>query len=192
LTNPYLGIDRQTPLPSPDQVRAWWDEYAMLPNIKDHSEKVCQVALLIAGWLIEAGVGLRLEAVEAGALCHDIAKTQCLGTRRRHSDEGAEIVGQKGYPELAYLVRNHVWVPPEHPLDETMVVTYADKRVNHDRVVSLKERFEYILGNYGAKYPEHIPHMEKGRDQTLAVEKKIFKTIGNGHTPAEINRIFNN
>ena len=186
----YLGITPGAPLPSPAQVRKWWDEFGMLPNIRAHSEVVCKVALLLTDWLMEAGSALRRDAVEVGALCHDIAKTQCLGTLRRHSDEGADIIEQKGYPQLAYLVRHHVWIPPEHPLDETMVVTYADKRVKHDKVVGVMERFDYILGNYGRKYPEHIPHMEKGREQTLAVEKKLFNRIGNGHTPEQINLIF--
>lgn len=186
----YLGITPRTPLPSPEQARKWWDDYAMLPNIRAHSEVVCQVALLLTDWLSQSGLSLRKQAVEVGALCHDIAKTQCLGTTRRHSDEGADILEQKGYPEIAYIVRQHVYLPPEHPLDETMVVNYADKRVKHDKVVSVPERFEYILGNYGRKYPDHIPQMMDGRRMTLAVEQKIFNRIGNGHTPEQITELF--
>ena len=190
MTDSYLRPNPGSPLPSPDMVREWWDEYGMLENIRRHSETVCRVALVLYEWLSEAGVELYRPAIEAGALVHDIAKTQCLGTRRSHAIEGGIIMQRKGFSELAYMVRNHVYLSPDHPLDETMVVTYADKRVNHDRVVSLKDRFEYILGNYGKKYPEHIPRMEQGRDQAYLIEKKIFKRVNHGRKPQDLLAVF--
>ena len=186
MSESYLRPGPGCALPSPEQIRGWWDDYGMLENIKRHSERVCQVALLLYAWLDRAGVELFRPAVEAGALAHDIAKAQCLGTRRSHAKEGGEILEQKGYPELAYLVRNHVYLSPDHPLDETMVVTYADKRVNHDTVVSLDDRFAYILGNYGQKYPEHIPYMLEGKKQAFGIERKIFKRLNNSKTPQDI------
>ncbi len=190
MTDPYLRPGAGTPLPSPEAIRGWWDEYGMLENIRRHSEVVCQVALLLHGWLAKSGLELYRPAVEAGALVHDIAKTQCLGSRRSHAVEGGLILEQKGYPELAYMVRSHVYLSPGHPLDETMLVTYADKRVNHDKVVSLKERFEYILGNYGKKYPEHVPRMIEGREQIYRIEEKIFQQMDNGRSPRDVSAAF--
>jgi uncharacterized protein len=41
----YVPITNETPLPDPGQARAWWDDYKMLDNIREHSEIVSQVAL---------------------------------------------------------------------------------------------------------------------------------------------------
>ena len=83
-------ITPATPLPSQEQILAWWDDYGMLPNIRRHSQVVCQVALLVTDWLAEGGSRLNREAVEAGALLHDIAKTPCLGTDKLHAVEGRD------------------------------------------------------------------------------------------------------
>ena len=162
IEHPAEAFEPGTPLPSADQVRAWWDDYGMLDNIRDHSEMVCKVALLVADWLLEAGIGLNRKAVETGALAHDLAKTPCLGTQRLHAQEGEEILADLGYPRLGQLVGRHVVIPAGQPLDETMVVNYADKRVKHDEIVDLNERFHYIEKRYGNNDPERIARI-KGR-----------------------------
>ncbi|KIX14541.1 HD domain-containing protein [Dethiosulfatarculus sandiegensis] len=183
----YIAISKDTPVPTPELVRSWWDEYGMLDNIRAHSFVVSQVALLVNQWLAESGLALREDAVLAGALAHDIAKTQCLNSDRLHSEEGYEILFKKGYPELGYLVRAHVYLPEGHPLDETMVVNYADKRVKHDRIVNLNDRYDYIEKRYGRGEPERIARIAKGRARAFEVEDLIFKQIGLIHTPSEIS-----
>jgi uncharacterized protein len=150
----YVPITKQTPLPDPGQARAWWDDYAMLDNIRDHSEMVCFVALAITDWLALAGVKLHRRAVEVGALVHDISKTPCIGTTKLHAQEGGALITSLGYPELGYMVANHVYLNDDHPLDETMVVNYADKRVTHDQIVDLDSRFAYIADRYGLGDPD--------------------------------------
>ena len=138
-------------------------------------------------WLAEAGVGLNRRAVEVGALAHDIAKTPCLGTERLHFIEGEQIVLKLGYPELGFMVRRHVYLPPGHPLDETMIVNYADKRVKHDRIVDLTDRFNYIARRYGNGDPKRLDRIDQGRKRAFAVEKEVFAPLGKtDHTPQEI------
>jgi hypothetical protein len=189
LAEPDRIITGQTPLPTPGEVRLWWDRFGMLENIRQHSEVVRRVAMKLTAWLAQAGVHLRPEAVEVGALAHDIAKTSCLGTDKMHAQEGEKIVADLGYPELAKLVLYHVTLPPGHPLDEIMVVNYADKRVTHTEVVDLGERYAYILDRYGKGDPARIARIEKGRENLFQVEKLIFSRIDHGHTPEEIKRI---
>ncbi len=182
----YLPITELTPLPDVDQARAWWDDYHMLDNIREHSEMVCYVALAITDWLADAGVLLHRKAVEIGALVHDIAKTPCLGTTRLHAQEGGEIMNRLGYPELGYLVANHVYLAHDHPLDETMVVNYADKRVTHDQIVDLDARFEYIAERYGNGDPERLARIKTGLENSKRAEKLIFSPISLRHTPHDI------
>lgn len=182
----YLAITDSTPLPGPEQVRAWWDEYAMLDNIRAHSEKVCLVALAITDWLAESGVRLHRRAVEVGALAHDIAKTPCLGTNRLHAQEGGQILTRLGFPELGYLVANHVFLPHDHPLDETMVVNYADKRVTHDRIVDLEARFAYIAQRYGNGDPQRLARIQKGLQHARRAERLIFGRMNHGRRPEDL------
>ena len=186
MTKGYRPIRSDTPLPSPLQVRAWWDQFGMLPNIREHSEVVCRVALTLADWLLSSGVSLSRRAVEVGALAHDIAKTQCLGTERRHAQEGAEIVRLLGFPELAYIVDYHVTLPPEQPLDETALVNYADKRVTHTQVVSLDARYIYIMERYGGQDPAKRLRIQHGLRRVAQVEQDIFARLGPSHQPGHL------
>ena len=181
-----LAVTPETPLPTPAEVRRWWDDYAMLGNIRAHSEMVTRVALAVTDWLHDSGLTLNRRAVETGALAHDIAKTPCLVTNKLHALEGDRIVSGLGYPELGRLVRLHVYLPDGYPLDECMVVNYADKRVKHDRIVGLAERWSYIFERYSQGDPERIARLEWGRDRSYAMEKLIFGHMGGRHDPADI------
>jgi len=176
----------ETPLPSLDQIAGLWDEFAMLDNIRQHSRVVCAVALRLTGWLAASGLTLNRRAVEAGALLHDIAKTPCLGQKCRHDLEGARIMEELGYSELAHLVANHVLLPPGQPLDETMVVNYADKRVTHDQLVTLPQRFAYITQRYGRGDPALEERIALGLERASMAEVQIFGRIDHGHTPADL------
>lgn len=176
----------EAPLPTVDEARLLWDRFGMLDNIRAHSEKVCLVAMTLTDWLEGAGIVLRRQAVEVGALLHDIAKTACLGTDRRHDQEGLDILNDLGYPQLGRLVARHVFLPPGSPLDEIMVVNYADKRVKHDQIVGLDERYQYIMERYGNGDPVRMARIEKGYGLAQVVEQTVFKPLTPQRTPADV------
>ena len=182
----YIAITNDTRLPDAQQARSWWDEYEMLDNIKEHSEVVCLVALAITDWLAQAGVELHRHAVEVGALLHDISKTPCIGTTKLHAQEGGQLMTELGYPELGYLVANHVYLSEDHPLDETMVVNYADKRVTHNQIVDLDSRFEYIAERYGLGEPERLARIQTGLKYARRAENMIFTPLAPQYTPDDI------
>lgn len=184
----YPAVNRATPLPTPAQVAELWDRYGMLPNIRAHSRVVTMVALTLCGWLTGAGVRLRPDAVEAGALLHDIAKTPCLGGKCLHHLEGERILQEEGYPELAFMVRHHIVVPDGHPLDETMLVNYADKRVTHDQIVTIDQRYEYIVDRYGRGEPERLARLAQGKARINEVEQIIFSQLS-GKGPRDVDAL---
>ena len=60
------------------------------------------------------------------------------------SDDGA-LLQEMGFISVAAIVEQHVVLTnfnPRGALDEREVVFYADKRVMHDRIVTLDERVE--------------------------------------------------
>ena len=58
----------------------------------------------------------------------------------------------------------------------TEIVNYADKRVLHDRVVSLDERMVYILDRYGLR-PEHRERIRWLWRLSTLLEGRIFACL---------------
>lgn len=187
--NDFRPINSQTPLPSIEEARGLWDRFCMLANIRAHSEVVCRVALTLTDWLEQAGVELYRPAVEVGALLHDIAKTTCLGTSKLHTQVGQNMLQELGFPELGLLVAYHVILPEGHPLDEIMVVNYADKRVTHDQIVSLRERYDYILERYGEGHESRLERIHQGYERAQEVEQTIFSRLEPKRRPEDIFRL---
>lgn len=173
-------------LPDPVAVERLWQQHEMPEHIREHSRVVCRLGLQLADWLAVAGIVLSHPLIEAGALLHDIAKAPCLGSGLPHDQEGERLLAELGYPELGRLVGRHVLLPSPHPLDETMIVYYADKRVKHVQVVDLATRFSYIVERYGKQDPARIRRIEQSLRRAEEVERMIFAPLAPAHTPARL------
>jgi putative nucleotidyltransferase with HDIG domain len=152
----------------------------MLPNIKDHSVLVARVAEIITSGLIAAGHKLSLETVIAGALLHDIGKTSCLDNDDDHAAKGHEICLAHKLDTIADIVAEHVILKnyaPEHGFAEKEIVYYADKRVNHDQVVSLEERLAYILERYGLNNEIRCRAIKINYTLCQDLEKRMFSFL---------------
>lgn len=165
--------------------------YEMLPHIVRHSELVADVALLIARKLNSGGEPLDLALVEAGALLHDITKTTCIKTKENHAQTGGELLAALGYPAVANIVRQHIRLDPQtrdpRAVTEAELVNYADKRVKHEKVVDIGERFRDVLRRYAKKLPGLKPRLEEVQLETERLEQKIFSKID--ITPQDLEEI---
>jgi putative nucleotidyltransferase with HDIG domain len=161
----------------------------MLPHIVRHSKLVTEVALIIARKLNDSGCQLDLALVEAGALLHDITKSLSLETKENHARTGGELLASLGYPAVATIVRQHIVLDPGtlHPeaITEAELVNYADKRVKHEEVVGIEERFQDIKERYISKFPALETRFQEVRLETQHLEQKIFAIID--ITPDQIN-----
>ena len=166
----------------------------MLPHIVRHSVLVTDVALLIARKLNSGGQHLDLALVEAGALLHDITKTICIKTNENHAETGGELLASLGYPGVADIVRQHICLDPgpsdPNGVNEAELINYADKRVKHEEVVDIEERFRDVLERYVEKVPGLRARFEQVQLETQLLEQKIFSKID--ITPERINEIFSN
>ena len=143
--------------------------HGMLDNIVSHSLEVTRVALSLSVALNKRGQTIDLALVEAASLLHDLAKTECLKTREDHAETAFRMLKALGYCKVAEVVGQHVWLWNEgnpSSVSEEEVVNYADKRVQHDKVVSLNERFNDLKDRYG--------NDERTRDYWQRLEKRIF------------------
>jgi hypothetical protein len=60
---------------------------------------------------------------------------------------------------------------------EKEIVYYADKRVNHDKIVSLEERLAYLITQYGKGDERLIRRMGRNFDLCKQVENKLFAKL---------------
>jgi uncharacterized protein len=167
-------------LPSHNQCLDLMEAHGMLPNIREHSFRVMEVAGFLGEALTEAGFDLHLPLITAGALLHDLAKTPCLGTLKNHAELGAGILEELGYPHVAQVVREHVHldssIMDSRPLREAEVVNYADKRVLHEEVVTLAARFADLKVRYG-RTPEALVRIQATEVKSRALEDRIFASL---------------
>lgn len=166
------------------------EQYHMLPNIKDHSIVVTEVAGVITKGLIAAGYDLSLETVIAGALLHDIGKTACLDNDDDHAARGLEICLAHNLKTIADIVAEHVILKsyaPQNGFAEKEIVYYADKRVNHDKVVSLEERLAYILERYGMNNEVRCRAIKRNYARCQDLEKRMFSFLT--FDPADISEL---
>jgi uncharacterized protein len=168
------------PLPTYSDCLALIAAHGMLPNIREHSIRVMEVADWLGRALMAAGFELHLPLISTGALLHDLGKTACLGTDLNHAHLGADILLPLGYPELAQVVREHVRLEDgaadPRPLREAEVVNYADKRVLHTRVVTLAERFADLKERYG-RTPEALVRIAAMAVKSQTLEEKLFAPL---------------
>ena len=171
-------------VPSINQCLDYIDRHGMLDNIRAHSFKVARVADLLVDGLIKAARASSLpprELVIAGALLHDIAKTECLNGKCRHDTLGRDICTALGFPEIGEIVKEHV-ILEEFPeklyrrglFGAKEIVYYADKRVLHDEVVSIENRLEYIIDRYGNRDPQREQHIRLNFQQCKDLEVYLF------------------
>ena len=167
-------------IPTANQCLQLMERYGMPPHIRAHSMVVRDVALVIARELTLSRMEISLDMVEAGALMHDIAKEQCLHTGEDHAFKGMEICRNHQLNEIAEIVGEHVVLRGfslDKRIKEKEIVYYADKRVNHDKIVSLEDRLEYLIERYGRNRDDLCNLMRKNFELCRRVEKKIFNQL---------------
>ena len=148
--------------------------HSMLPNIVLHSRQVMRVSMAITDNLKD-GLSINRDIVMAAALLHDITKTRSLKTKERHAASGGALLRELGFGRVAGIVEQHVILNNlnlEGRLEEVEIVYYADKRVMHDKIVTLDERVDDLIKRY-ATAEEIRGQILKNKAEALAVERKI-------------------
>jgi len=156
------------------------DRYRMLPNIREHSLLVGRTAGVIGCGLKQAGVAVDPALAIAGGLLHDIAKSLCLSADSKHAEEGARICRELGFPKVAEIVAEHVFLARDMAPDlilEKEIVYYADKRVLHNRLVDIRTRRDDIIQRYGKGDPTVAEAIRANFEICRAVEEKIFRHL---------------
>lgn len=166
-------------IPNKEDCLRLMSQNGMLDHIIDHSIMVARVALFLSVRLNRRGQRLNLPLVEAAALLHDLTKTECLRTKEDHALTGSRLLKEMGYERIGEIVAEHIHLSKKIDpswVSEEEVVNYADKRVQHDRIVNLEERFDDLKGRYG-KSQRALEQLEGLKRATVEIERKIFSIL---------------
>lgn len=168
-------------IPSQEECFKLIKKMGMMDHIIDHSVMVSNVTHFLCHNIKKSVPASELDTRLAtnAALLHDITKTRSFTTKESHSETGGQLLFDMGYPEVGNIIRQHVILDEYDicsPVSEQEIVNYSDKRVLHDKIVSLSQRLEYIKQRYGEikKFKDRIPVMCKN---TKTLELKLFSCL---------------
>ena len=163
-------------LPTREECFELLKEYNVSENIIKHIMLVNKIAVFLAKKLKESGLDINVDLVDRASLVHDIDKIQTLGTGK-HGVITEEILTKRGYPVVGKIARQHKFSVIHDPALswEAKVISYADRRVLHHSLVSLKERLDGSWERYKHKYKERDLEAER---LFRELEKDIFSRIG--------------
>lgn len=172
-----LSLQRRS-IPTGDECQGLFCLYNTPLQVIRHGRAVAKRAKKIAHLLnSRASYALDIELVRTAALLHDIAKG-----RPDHSQVGADILEQEGFPLVAKVIASHMDLPldPQDPvIDEKGIVFLADKMIKDEELISLEERFKVALKRY--KDQPHILAKVKDRfNKALILKDKIENFLGEG------------
>ncbi len=148
-------------------------------HIIEHSEKVSLISFFLGCLLKEIGEPLDLKILTLGSLLHDVKKFESLKTGENHALAGYKLMERLGHRRIGEVIYAHIFLKapkPGSPISEEEVVFYADKRVKHNEIVSLKERFKDLRIRYGRTLKALI-RMSLLEEMSLLLEKRLFKRL---------------
>lgn len=146
-------------------------EHRVPPNVVQHSVAVAAVAHHLALWLRERGERLDPLLVHRGALLHDLDKVTS-DKPADHGERAGRILREHGWPALAGIAARHVLGAVPETWEEVLV-HYADKIVDEDRVVGLVER----VTSLSCRYASQGAQIARALPQLLALEQEIIAAL---------------
>jgi uncharacterized protein len=162
-------------LPTRQECFNMFKEFDLPQNIINHCLIVNKISVFLAKKLIEKGENINLDLLDKASLLHDLDKMLTLKSVE-HGKKSQEILTKKGYPEIGHLVNMHTFkylIDNSFQTIEEKIINYADKRVKHEKIVSLKERFDDLANRYDdISGKRHI-----GEKNCYLIEQEIFFKI---------------
>lgn len=146
------------------------DYFFMAQAVKDHSNKVAEVAISMSETLHKKGIKLDDRIILSSCLLHDIAKKEL-----NHAVTGASWLKDMGYDYVAEIVKEHMELDciPEK-ISEKEVVYLADKLVQGDISISIEEKYnkkkEFYKNDKAA-----LLAIEKREKQAMKIFELIYK-----------------
>lgn len=193
-------------IPTVEECEALLDNYKVFHKVRAHSNQVMKVAVLLAKALKEKGEDVNVDLVYASAILHDLLRCVDFENDDNVSEEEVKVYRPfrekyKGmhhgiavklelteYPEVGEVISKHgSWNILEGKVNtwEEKIVFYADKRVLHDTIVSVNERYEDSKIRH-----TRSKNQDKTKAAVLELEKEIFEKLD--FNPEDIKEMIEN
>ncbi|MBU2524257.1 hypothetical protein KKG71_03615 [Patescibacteria group bacterium] len=197
------------------QIQKLLDVYGVPKNIREHASQVAKVTDFIADHLHRQNIPFNKKLGHAAASLHDLLRICDIydwppkniqaskedlkiweHVRKKyknvhHADAAYEILLNLGYKKIALIIKKHKFlslVTPDAPETlEEKVVYYADKRVMHNQIVSLEERFADGEKRHAQAFNDSREEGRIAKKKTFELEKQIMNLAK--LKPEEINKI---
>ncbi len=154
-------------IPSREEALNILKESGCSPKVIRHCKAVSSLAVQIAQRCKRNGIDVDLDLVRIGALLHDIGRSKTHSVH--HPIVGARIAQSLKLPEeIIRIIKRHLgggltakeaselgW-PNEDYIPETIeekIVTYADKLIDGEKIVSIQETIRKLSRRLGADHP---------------------------------------
>jgi len=176
-------------------VEKLYKEYQTPEHVVAHCKKVAYVASQIAEEYMKKGIPVDCESLNSACLLHDLLRIIDFNAGGKyaemqkklyaaypgmdHSMAAYTLLSEMGEPIIAEIIKKHafdgIMIKENHPFTlEEKIMTYADKRVLHENIVSLKERFEDGKKRYNPNN-ENPEHDDKAYNAYFALEEELLK-----------------
>jgi uncharacterized protein len=145
------------------------------PKVIKHTEAVSALAVEIAKQLQAKNHPINLQLVEAGALLHDLGRSQTHSVD--HAIVGAKLAQQEGLPqEIVSIIKRHVgagitseeaqWLgwPKDDYVPQTLeekIVCYADKRIGSNQQIPIEDTIKQLQSENMAEAAERVRKLDK-------------------------------
>ncbi|OGJ63142.1 tRNA (adenosine(37)-N6)-threonylcarbamoyltransferase complex ATPase subunit type 1 TsaE [Candidatus Peribacteria bacterium RIFCSPLOWO2_01_FULL_51_18] len=186
-------------LPTQKEIAGWRKEVLLPEHIVRHNDMVAEVCERLIPYLNKNGMVIRKQATIAAARTHDLlrfidfkssrnnwddftGKQRVLWKKLKdrftgsHESAAADFVSEKGYPEIGKIIMTHRGYSDESEkipkTNEQILLSYSDKRVLEDKIVTLEERFAYFSRHYAGG--KETPFAQNWYKDMRAAEKKLF------------------
>jgi len=165
------------PLPSPEEAKRILKENECSLNVVRHCEAVAKVAVQMAKKCANNGAHIDISLVHVGALLHDLGRAETHGVN--HPIVGAKIARSLGLPDnLIRIIERHLgggingdearelgWPEGTYiPCTlEEKIVTYADKLVEGEKRIPIRQTVQKLKDRLGADHPsaERVLYLHK-------------------------------
>jgi len=185
------------PLPGTARILAWREELELPHHISAHCDTVADLAVEFGRHILKEGTIVRLNALKVAGQLHDLLRfvdfpvegsaqsdsptEPAIWERVREQYSGlhhegacAAFLRKNGFAACADIVEVHgLSLPPnERRTIEQKLLYYADKRVSHENVVSLEERFAEFTERYKGR--AYMADADIWFGQAKELEKELF------------------
>jgi putative hydrolase of the HAD superfamily len=180
-------------IPALSQCLAWWNEWDLPENVRRHVTTVAWAAYTLAIMLRAKGIEADPVLTHRGGLLHDLDKIRTLKMVTGHGKVSGSFLAEKGYDEVAEIVREHIMHTILDPTAddrpwEVKLVYFCDKLAEGDRIVTLDERFTAL----GERYPAYMQKMSEAKIHVWGLNNEICALLDihdNDHLVSLLNTI---